>query len=194
MSEEAAVEPGALEKKIIRQVEFYFGDRNLRRDKFLLEQIKKDDGWVPLSVLLTFNRLKQLSDDSEVVSTALRASTVLEVSEDGSKVRRPSSSPVPDPMQKRSAEQQLEEQKRTVYAKGFPLDTTLDQLEEYFDQFGRYDIITMRKKKDVSSDGIVTMSFKGSVFVEFKEESDAAKFVDAEELKYKDAALLREHK
>ena len=32
------------------------------------------------------------------------------------------------------------------------------------------------------------------MFVEFKEESDAAKFVDAEELKYKDTALLREHK
>lgn len=55
-------------------------------------------------------------------------------------------------MQKRSAEQQLQEQKRTVYAvsgwsivsndimwavqKGFPLDATLDQLEEFFDQFG----------------------------------------------------------
>ena len=46
MSEEATVEPGALEKKIIRQVEFYFGDRNLRRDKFLLEQVKKDDGCI----------------------------------------------------------------------------------------------------------------------------------------------------
>ena len=51
MSEEAAVEPGALEKKIIRQVEFYFGDRNLRRDKFLLEQIKKDDGCIQLIFL-----------------------------------------------------------------------------------------------------------------------------------------------
>ena len=55
-------------------------------------------------------------------------------------------------MQRRSAEQQLQEQKRTVYAvsgwcnvsnkvmsavqKGFPLDATLDQLEEFFDRFG----------------------------------------------------------
>jgi len=37
---------GVLEKKIIRQVEFYFGDRNLRRDKFLIEQVKKDDGCI----------------------------------------------------------------------------------------------------------------------------------------------------
>ena len=52
MSEEASVEPGALEKKIIRQVEFYFGDRNLRRDKFLLEQVKKDDGCIHFELLI----------------------------------------------------------------------------------------------------------------------------------------------
>ena len=32
------------------------------------------------------------------------------------------------------------------------------------------------------------------MFVEFKEESDAAKFIDVEELKYKDTVLLREYK
>ena len=32
------------------------------------------------------------------------------------------------------------------------------------------------------------------MFVEFKEESGAAKFMDAEELKYKDTTLLREYK
>ena len=32
--------------KIIRQIEHYFGDFNLPRDKFLLEQIKdSEDGW-----------------------------------------------------------------------------------------------------------------------------------------------------
>ena len=35
---------------------------------------------------------------------------------------------------------------------------------------------------------------QGSVFVEFKEESSAAKFIEAEELKYKDSVLLREFK
>ena len=41
-------ESSALQKKIIRQVEFYFGDRNLRRDEFLREQIKKGDGCIQL--------------------------------------------------------------------------------------------------------------------------------------------------
>jgi len=34
---------------------------------------------VPFTVLLTFNRLKQLSTDVEVVATALKKSTALEV-------------------------------------------------------------------------------------------------------------------
>ena len=37
-----------LESKIIRQVEYYFGDHNLGRDKFLQEEIKKDEGWISL--------------------------------------------------------------------------------------------------------------------------------------------------
>ena len=43
-------ESAALQKKIIRQVEFYFGDRNLRRDEFLREQIKKGDGCIQLFI------------------------------------------------------------------------------------------------------------------------------------------------
>ena len=43
----------ALQKKIIRQVEFYFGDRNLRRDEFLREQIKKGDGCIQLACSYT---------------------------------------------------------------------------------------------------------------------------------------------
>ena len=40
-------------KKVIRQVEYYFGDSNLSRDKFLQDEIKKnEDGWVPLTTML----------------------------------------------------------------------------------------------------------------------------------------------
>jgi len=41
---------------------FYFSDANLRRDKFLIaEQAKTADGWVPIRVLLSFNKVKQVS-------------------------------------------------------------------------------------------------------------------------------------
>lgn len=63
-------------------LQYYFGDANLARDKFLQEERNKDNGWVSLSVLLTFNRLKTLTEDSAVIMTALRKSTneLLEVS------------------------------------------------------------------------------------------------------------------
>ncbi|XP_004417755.1 PREDICTED: lupus La protein homolog, partial [Odobenus rosmarus divergens] len=35
----------ALKAKICHQIEYYFGDFNLPRDKFLKEQIKLDEGW-----------------------------------------------------------------------------------------------------------------------------------------------------
>ena len=38
-----------LESKIIRQIEYYFGDHNLSRDRFLQEEIKKDEGWISLA-------------------------------------------------------------------------------------------------------------------------------------------------
>ena len=40
-------------KKVIRQVEYYFGDSNLQRDKFLQDEIAKDpEGWVSLETML----------------------------------------------------------------------------------------------------------------------------------------------
>ena len=85
----------SLEDQIISQVEFYFSPSNLRRDKFMKATISSDpDGgmhlwlsaclWlggaigfclaVPLSVLMTFNRLKKLSEDKDVILSALKKS------------------------------------------------------------------------------------------------------------------------
>ena len=55
-----------LESKIVRQIEHYFGDYNLPRDKFLKETIKADDGWVPMETMLNFQRLAALSTDAKV--------------------------------------------------------------------------------------------------------------------------------
>ena len=61
-----------LAHKIIRQLEFYFGDSNIVRDKFLLEEIQKnDEGWVPMEILLKFKRLASLSDHPLLVTGAL---------------------------------------------------------------------------------------------------------------------------
>ena len=41
---------------IVIILQYYFGDFNLPRDKFLKEQIKLDEGWVPLEIMIKFNR------------------------------------------------------------------------------------------------------------------------------------------
>lgn len=87
-----------LEQKIIRQIEYYFGDINLPRDKFLQEKIKEDEGWVTLDVLLTFKRLAALSSDPEVITKAVEKSEhkLVEVSEDRKKLRRNPEKPLPE--------------------------------------------------------------------------------------------------
>ena len=66
-------EESSLQSRIRVQVEFYFGDKNYRRDRFL--RSKEDGaGFIPLSVLMGFAKLTSLSKDPDVVFDALRRS------------------------------------------------------------------------------------------------------------------------
>jgi len=69
-------------------VEYYFGDHNLPRDKFLQEQIKLDDGWISLETMLKFARLKKLCDEVDVILNALKGSDLMEVDMNGKRIRR----------------------------------------------------------------------------------------------------------
>lgn len=174
-----------LQTKIIAQVEYYFGDYNLTRDKFLQEAVKIDDGWVPLETLIKFNRLKQLSTDFQVIGDALKKSDahLLELSEDGTKVRRSTDKPLPENDEKRKEDINS----RSAYAKGFPKEATLDELLCYFKQQGLVEHIQMRYLR---SDKI----FKGSVFAVFKTKEEAEAFVKKESVKYDETELQREMK
>lgn len=171
-----------LEKKIIRQIEYYFGDFNLSRDNFLRGKLKEDDGWIPLAILLTFNRMKALSTDSEVVITALKKSksNLMEISEDKSKVRRNVANPLPE----NTEERKMEVLSRSIYAKGFPLTVTLDQLLAFFKVHGIVDNIQMRRKLD--------KTFKGSVFAIFDTKEAAEKFTKDDTIKFEGSDLIRE--
>ncbi|XP_053386456.1 lupus La protein-like [Mercenaria mercenaria] len=168
-----------VEKKVIRQVEYYFGDCNLPRDRFLQEQVKQDDGWVPLEIMLNFNRLKQITEDTAVIAESLRKSTsgLIEVSEDGKKIRRNPDQPIPENNEQRKQELAA----RSIYAKMFPLDSTLDTLQAWFETFGEVESLSMRKD--------VKKKFKGSVFVTFKAEDSVKKFLEAESVKFNDVEL-----
>ena len=47
--------------KVKLQIEFYFSDSNLPRDKFLRETVSADpDGFVDIALIITFSRLRYL--------------------------------------------------------------------------------------------------------------------------------------
>jgi lupus La protein len=162
-----------LEDKIIRQVEYYFGDINLNRDKFLQEEIQKDAGWVTVDTLTRFNRLKQLSDDPTVILKALAKSTneLLEIDNEGKRVKRAKALPADN----EDFEASL--QKNTVYVKGFPEELSLDELYAFFEKHGTIQQIFMRRFP-------ANKKFKGSVFVTFATPEQSTKFLTSESLKY----------
>merc|ERR1712154_27428 len=169
-----------VDAKVIKQIEYYFGDHNLMKDKFMKEKITEDDGWIPLATMLTFNRLKQITEDSNIICEALRKSEsgLMEVNEANDKIRRCPSKPLPED----SKERKEEIQARSIYTKRFPKETKLDELEEFFSAYGKVETIYM--KRDFHKH-----FFKGSVFVTFSKKEDADKFLNEEETKYKDEKL-----
>lgn len=95
------------QKKVIRQLEYYFGDSNLQRDKFLQDEIKKDpEGWISLetmlkvstdsyhNITLIYSQFKRLGDmvngDGKTIVSCLKGSDtkLIQVAEDESKIRR----------------------------------------------------------------------------------------------------------
>ncbi|KAJ8960906.1 hypothetical protein NQ318_020205 [Aromia moschata] len=170
-----------LEQKIIRQIEYYFGDYNLSRDKFLKEKVKEDDGWVTFEVLLTFKRLASLSTDAEVIANAVEKSDnkVVEVSEDRKKLRRHPDNPLPE----LDDDRRKELTSRTAYAKGFPVDEELDSILSFLETHGPVESCYRRTTKD--------HKFKGSCFILFKDKETCKKFIELKDLKYKDTPLIR---
>lgn len=97
------------------------------------------DGWVDLSILMSFARMKKLTSNAAGVAEAVRkSSSVVEVAEDGKRVRRKSPLPASTNFIDSS-----------VYAKGFPkTGTSLDEVETAFAKFGDVGRVTFRKFKD----------------------------------------------
>jgi hypothetical protein len=182
MSAEASTAPAAeaapaaapaasaeLLSKIRQQVEYYFSDANFRRDKFLRGKVAEDaDGFVQLPVLLTFNRLRSLTESAEVIASALEDSSELELSGDRAAVRRVKPLASED-----------DSDKRTTYVKGrFHADATLDELIEFFNKHGKATRVQMRRFRATGRPADAS-NFKGSVFVEWASPEEAERFLAA---------------
>ncbi|CAK7350227.1 unnamed protein product [Dovyalis caffra] len=70
-------------------VEYYFSDENLPTDKYMTSLIKQNkEGFVPITVIASFRKMKKLTRDHSFIVAALRESSVLVVNSDGKKVKR----------------------------------------------------------------------------------------------------------
>jgi len=176
-SEETPAEFDADE--VLKQVEFYFSDSNLPKDKFLWRTVQSNqEGWVSISTIASFNRMKKFRPLSAVVD-ALKKSEFLVVSENGEMIKRKNPILPPSDSDKQSRFQ------RSIYAKGFgeETSTTQEDLEKFFSQFGKVNEVRLRRDDN--------KKFKESVFVEFSELDEAKKFLElAEKPKYNDNELL----
>lgn len=176
-----------VKQQCLKQVEFYFSEFNLPYDKFLRMTVEKNDGWVPITTIATFNRMKKFRPVDKVVE-ALRESKILTVSEDGENIRRN------EPLDFEGAKNaRLEQNKRTLAVMNFPHENVEDmtalqeKLEEFFGKF--FEINQVRLRRDH------TKKFNGTAIVQFKNLGDAEEFLktysgeDAESLSYEGRKL-----
>jgi len=122
-------------EKITQQVEFYFSDANITKDKFLLKHVKRNkEGFVSLKLISSFKRVKHLTKDWRQVAFAIKkCSDKLEVNDLETKVRRLEELPPYDETTP----------SRTVVVLNLPMDRpTIEGVAEIFAACG--DIVLVR--------------------------------------------------
>jgi len=115
------------------QVEFYFSDHHLKRDKPLMEKLCTTDngkqGFIPFDEVCNFPKVRTLGQDKEVIKRAVQASKYLEIKEINGKMvigRSQFSPPAPQQFPFR----------RTVFVYGIPLGKDEIWIRNQFECFG----------------------------------------------------------
>ncbi|CAL0314489.1 unnamed protein product [Lupinus luteus] len=71
--------------KILNQIDYYFSNENLVKDTFLRQNMDSQ-GWVPIKLIASFNKVMQLTDSIQLILDAVWTSSVVELQ--GDKIRR----------------------------------------------------------------------------------------------------------
>ncbi|CAG8457486.1 14540_t:CDS:2 [Dentiscutata heterogama] len=158
--------PEQIEEKrcILEQVEYYFGDKNFPKDKFLNELCSKDpERWVPLAIVRQFRKMQVYKDDALIVEALRESPEILEVDGSGTKIRRKTPIRLPIPEYIKSGPMW-----KSIYAKGFDTTNQPSQksIEDFFKKHGKVVKVTARKNNE---------KFKGSYFIQFEKHEEAKK-------------------
>ncbi|KAG6525803.1 hypothetical protein ZIOFF_015774 [Zingiber officinale] len=131
---------GDLAQKI---VEYQFSDANLVANDFLMKIMNRDpEGYVPMSVVASWKKIKALDVNNYTLIKALRTSSKLVLSEDGKKIKR----------KQLFTERDKEElQSRTVVVENLPEDYSRQNLEKIFGVAGSVKNIRICHPQEPSS-------------------------------------------
>uniref|UniRef100_A0A0D9XXW7 HTH La-type RNA-binding domain-containing protein n=1 Tax=Leersia perrieri TaxID=77586 RepID=A0A0D9XXW7_9ORYZ len=164
--------------KITKQVEYYFSDINLATTEHLMRFITRDpEGYVPMSVIAGFNKIKALVHNNSMLAASLRTSSKLVVSDDGKRVKR---------LQPFTVSDMQDLQSRIVVAENLPGEPSYQNLKMIFSAVGGFK--TFRTCYPQSSNGTspatnrsakLDMLFANKLhaFVEYETLEDAEKAI-----------------
>lgn len=111
--QQAPMTPEQLRTQLKHQLEYYFSPENLASDTYLLSQMDPEQ-FVPIVTVAGFNKVKNLTNDLDLVVDVLRESPYVQVDETGEKVR---------PVQK---------QRCVVILREVPESTPVEDVEKLF--------------------------------------------------------------
>ncbi|XP_026733261.1 la-related protein 7-like isoform X1 [Trichoplusia ni] len=147
-----------LYENILKQMEFYFSDANLTKDRFLADLVKRNP-YVPLDMFLKFNKIRTLTQDVTDIAKAMKNSKLLELTEDKLKIKR------------KTAVAPYDADSRTVYVESIPVTASREWLQRVFSDYGHVAYISLPKFKN-------SQKIKGFAFIEFDKPEDAQKCIN----------------
>ncbi|XP_049279953.1 la-related protein 7 [Anopheles funestus] len=142
------------------QMEFYFSDANLTKSRYMA-QLLQNGPFIPLEEFLKFNKIKALTSSVEEIGNALTNSTLLELSEDNTKVRR---------MTELVVKENCDE--CTIYVERLPPKANHEWVKNVFSSYGKVSYVSLPTFKHSGK-------IKEFGFVEFDEEASVQKVLKA---------------
>ncbi|KAG6949814.1 hypothetical protein JG687_00014608 [Phytophthora cactorum] len=131
-----APEGAELKEAIKRQVEFYFSRANLANDAYLVSQMNSQM-YVPVEVIINFSKIKQLTDDTQLLVEAVQDSTVCLLSSS-----------------KDAIKPNIKSERTTIILREIPSSTKPEEVEAIFEGCGKVASV----RSDVGDTWFVTMN------------------------------------
>jgi RNA recognition motif-containing protein len=150
-----------------KQLEFYLGDPNLKKDKYLQGFLKKNKkGYLDLTIFLNFNKIREIfmeasiSDQKQKLAdlvNAIEKSDFLKVNSLGNRVKRVSKFELDSTLANEVEKSSTDE--RTVYIENLPLSCSLEDIVHIFRNCA--DIVHISLPRNHAK------QIKGFAFIEF---------------------------